>query len=85
MTAVVRDNASRQRYELLVDAGLVAHLAYRRIGGAVALLRTDVDPACDRLAHATELVEGALRDLHAHGRFVIPVCPFVARYLAGTA
>jgi uncharacterized protein len=80
-TTTVRDNPSELRYELLLDGRRIGEIRYRIEGDAVALVHTEVDPGYEGRGLATQLVEGALRDLRARGKRVIPICPVVFAYL----
>jgi predicted GNAT family acetyltransferase len=77
----VRDNPAELRYELLDGEAVVGEIRYRRRPGAVVLVHTEVDPAHEGQGLASLLVAEALRDLHARGLRVIPVCPYVRAWL----
>lgn len=77
---VRRDDAAR-RYELWVDGELVGIADFRVQGDVVELPHTVIQP--DRRGHGfgALLIEGALADIRAQGRTVLPTCWFVAEYL----
>lgn len=78
---VVRDNPSELRYELLVDDAVVGEIVYRRSPDAVVLLHTEVLPSLEGKGYGARLAAGALDDIRARGRHVVPVCPFVRSYI----
>jgi predicted GNAT family acetyltransferase len=47
----------------------------------VLLVHTEIDPALEGQGLGDRLVAGALDDLRAHGRKLVPLCPFVRAYL----
>jgi predicted GNAT family acetyltransferase len=78
----VTDNPTELRYELHVDGTLAGEIRYRRRGDdTVVLVHTDVDPSHEGEGLGSVLVRGALDDLRARGRRVVPVCPFVAEFI----
>ena len=81
LTTTVRDNPAELRYELLLDGQMIGEIRYRIEGDAVALVHTEIDPGYEGQGLGTRLIEEALLDLRARGRPVIPICPFVRRYI----
>jgi uncharacterized protein len=77
----VVDNPEASRYELRQGATLAGVIEYRPEPGAVVLLHTEVDPAFEGQGLGGRLVAGALGDLRARGRKLVPQCPFVRSYL----
>ncbi len=77
----VRDNPDELRYELIDGQRVVGEIRYRREPGVVVLVHTEVDPALEGQGLASELVEGAFRDLRARGLRVVPFCPYVRAWL----
>jgi predicted GNAT family acetyltransferase len=77
----VRDNPTELRYELVDGDRVVGQIRYRREPGAVVLVHTEVDPAYEGRGLASELVEGAFRDLRDRGLRIVPVCPYVRAWL----
>ncbi len=69
------------RYELRVGGELAGEIRYRLQPGATVLVHTDVAPRFEGRGLANVLVHGALEDIRASGRLVVPVCPFVSSYL----
>jgi predicted GNAT family acetyltransferase len=81
LMTTVRDNPAELRYELLLGGQMIGEIRYRIEGDAVALVHTEIDPGYDGQGLGTRLIEEALLDLRARGRPVIPICPFVRRYI----
>jgi len=83
----VRDMPEQHCYEISVGdrpAGFVAYVdrpggeggGHRRV-----FTHTEIDPAFEGQGLAGVLVQGALADVRASGRRVVPVCPYVAAYV----
>lgn len=80
-TQVVRVDDAR-RYEIVVDgvvAGFTEFVPDEQ--GRLVFPHTVIDPAFGGRGLGTVLVGGALADVAARGETVVPVCPFVVRYL----
>ncbi|MGH8199457.1 MAG: GNAT family N-acetyltransferase [Steroidobacteraceae bacterium] len=80
MTDTVRDDAARQRYELDV-ADTVAFIDYLRDGRNVIMTHAEVPLALRGGGVGSALVQGALALVRERGEKVVPLCPFVARYI----
>jgi uncharacterized protein len=78
--AGVIDNTERHRYELSIGSA-TATLLYRRDPGRITLIHTEVPEVLRGQGVATKLAQFALEDAQARGLKVIPMCPFVRRYL----
>lgn len=79
--ADVHDNPAQQRYELSTPEG-VAFAEYRPAGNAVMFTHTEVPQSLEGQGIGSALVGSALDDVRAKGQMVIPMCPFVARYIS---
>ena len=79
-TNTVRDNKSRQRFELDVE-GTMAFANYRLTPGEVIIIHTETPPALRGRGIASELVQGALELIRADGLKVVAGCGFVVDYL----
>jgi uncharacterized protein len=77
----VVDNPEELRYELWLGATRAGVIVYQPQPAAVRLLHTEVDPAFEGQGLGARLVAGALEDLRARGRKLVPQCPFVRSYL----
>ena len=80
MTNNVRDNTSKNRFELDVEGGTV-FANYRRNDNSVIITHTETPAALRGRGLASQLVAGALELIHAENRKVIAGCSFVADYL----
>jgi predicted GNAT family acetyltransferase len=76
----VRDNKSRQRFELDVE-GTMAFANYRLAPGSVIITHTETPPALRGRGIASKLVKGALEMIRADGLKVVAGCGFVVDYL----
>jgi predicted GNAT family acetyltransferase len=76
-----RNNRDRSRYEIVVDGAVAGFLQYTMRGGRVILAHTEVPEANSGKGVATSLVRGALDDIRQRGLYIVPVCPFVERFI----
>jgi len=73
----------RSRYEITVDgerAGVTVYLddQHQRI-----FFHTEIEDRFAGRGLGSRLIAGALADTRASGLRIVPICPFVARYLEG--
>jgi predicted GNAT family acetyltransferase len=80
-TTEVRNNRDRSRYEIVVDGSVGGFLQYTMRGGRVLLTHTEIPDAASGKGLATTLVREALGDLRQRGLGIVPVCPFVERFI----
>jgi uncharacterized protein len=78
--AAVRDNTTRNRFELEVD-GVLAFLTYRRADGIVIFRHEEVPKAFEGRGIGSALAKGALDLVRAAGEKVVAACPFIADYI----
>ncbi|MCX5588379.1 GNAT family N-acetyltransferase [Streptomyces erythrochromogenes] len=78
---VVRRVDARHRYEILVDEQRAGLTAYRDRDDQRVFFHTEIDDAYAGRGLAAVLVEQALTDVRAAGKRIVPVCPYVAKYL----
>ncbi|GAB2635955.1 GNAT family N-acetyltransferase [Prescottella soli] len=71
------------RYEIRDGDAVIGFTRYRRPDGTQrrVFVHTEVDPAYGGLGLARRLVEFALDDVAATGERIVPLCPYVAKYL----
>jgi uncharacterized protein len=79
--AEVVDVPEASRYELRLGGRLVGLAAYRRRDGRIAFTHTEVDESCEGRGFGSRLAAGALEDARRQGLDVVPLCPFIARYI----
>jgi uncharacterized protein len=79
--ATVVNVPSEHRYELLLDGRRIGLLAYRQREGRIALTHTEVSPGCEGRGFGTRLAAAALDDARRQGLVVVPICPFITRYI----
>jgi predicted GNAT family acetyltransferase len=77
----VRRDDAKQRYELWVDGERVGIADFRVDGDRVVMPHTVIDPRRRGQGLGARLVEGALADIRAQGRRVVPICWYVDEYL----
>lgn len=78
----LRKNEAEKRYEVLVEGEVAGLIDYRVRPKAIVLPHTEVAPQFGGQGLATKLVRFALDDIRSMGQKVVPLCPFVASYLA---
>jgi predicted GNAT family acetyltransferase len=80
-TIVVERTDADHRYEILVDGRRAGLTAYRDLGRQRVFFHTEVDEAFAGQGLAPQLVQQALVDVRASGLRIVPVCPYVAKFL----
>lgn len=80
MPNAVRDNAARHRFELDAD-GHIAFSEYKRAGGTLTFLHTEVPKELNGRGIGSALVHGALALAREQGLKVKAQCPFVKAYI----
>ncbi|AEI10696.1 GNAT family N-acetyltransferase [Cellulomonas gilvus] len=70
-----------ERFEARRDGELLGFAAYTLDRGTVVLTHTEVFPEHEGQGVAGELVRGALDQVRASGRDVVPLCPYVRAWL----
>lgn len=79
----VSRNDAERRYEIHVGDALAGFTVFRPTAeGELIFPHTEIDPAFSGRGLASTLVGDAMADVAARGETVIPVCPFVVKYLA---
>lgn len=78
---VIRNDEAR-RYEIWVGDTLGGFTEFReRDGGRVLFPHTEIDPAFGGQGLGGHLVGDALADIAQRGEIIVPLCPFVQKYL----
>ncbi|MDI3409381.1 GNAT family N-acetyltransferase [Streptomyces cavernicola] len=78
---VVRRVDAEQHYEIVVDGVRAGLTAYRDHGDQRVFYHTEIDDAFAGQGLAGRLVQEALTDVRAAGKRIVPVCPYVAKFL----
>jgi hypothetical protein len=77
----VTDAAGQSRYEITADGTLAGFAEYRDIDGARVFTHTEVFDEYEGKGIGSTLVRAALDAVRAAGGRVVPLCPFVHRYI----
>jgi predicted GNAT family acetyltransferase len=78
---VVERVDAKQRYEILLGSERVGLTAYRDRGEQRVFYHTKVEDAFAGRGLASVLVQQALTDVRRAGKRIVPVCPYVAKFL----
>jgi uncharacterized protein len=76
----VIDNTDANRFEITVD-GSNAHLIYRRDGGRLVLVHTEVPEELSGRGVGGTLVAAAIEAAAESDLTVVPICPFARSWL----
>lgn len=77
----VADAPDRKRYEATVDGRVAGYAEYLATGALTVFTHTEVEPAYEGRGVGGALARFALDDMRARGRQVLPVCPFINRWI----
>ncbi|WP_311244158.1 GNAT family N-acetyltransferase [Microbacterium sp. WCS2018Hpa-23] len=77
----VTRNDDESRYEIRTDGALAGYAEYQLRPGAIRFIHTELDPAFQGQGLASILAERALTDAAASGDAIVPLCPYIAKYL----
>ena len=78
-------NEDLSRYELFLDTELAGFIDIKRSAAGWAFVHTEVPEGFQGQGVAGILARGALEDAAGRGEAVIPLCPFIARFLERNA
>lgn len=78
--AVTRDDDA-SRYEIRQGDVLAGFAEFERRPGEIRFTHTEVDPAFQGRGIAGALAAGALADAAASGDAIVPLCPYIEKYL----
>lgn len=81
MSTEITDNAEQGRYEIRLDGDLAGFAEYERGEGAVVFTHTEVDSAFEGKGVGSALARGALDDVRSQGLSVVPLCPFIKKWI----
>lgn len=75
-------NDAEGRYQITVGDRVAGFTEFRPgRAGSLVFPHTEIDPAFAGQGLASRLVGGAMADVAARGETVVPLCPFVVKYL----
>lgn len=77
----VTRNDEESRYEIRSGDVLAGFAAFDLRPGAIRFLHTEVDPAFQGQGLAGKLAETALTDAVERDEAIVPLCPYIAKYL----
>jgi predicted GNAT family acetyltransferase/glutaredoxin len=78
----VVDVPEESRYELRIGGETVGIAAYRMRGeDRIVFLHTEVDDALEGRGLGSKLAAAALDDARERGLEIVPLCPFISRYI----
>ncbi|MEU1284085.1 GNAT family N-acetyltransferase [Kitasatospora sp. NPDC005856] len=80
-TVAVERADGRNRYEISVGGELAGFTEYRDHEEQRVFYHTEIDEAFAGRGLASRLVQEALTDVRAAGKRIVPICPYVARFL----
>ena len=78
----VVDVPDRERFEIRDGDQVLGFTEYRRRGGVIAFLHTEVGDQHEGKGVASRLISGALDGARAREQAVLPFCPFVRSYIS---
>lgn len=79
-TTVTR-NDDASRYEITVGDALAGFAEFDLRPGAIRFTHTEIDPAFQGRGLAGVLAKAALTDAASSGDAIVPLCPYIAKYL----
>lgn len=77
---VTRDDEA-SRYEIRSGDVLAGFAEFQLRPGAIRFVHTEVDPAFQGQGLAGRLAAEALADAAGRGEAIVPLCPYIAKYL----
>ncbi|GAB3554019.1 GNAT family N-acetyltransferase [Noviherbaspirillum agri] len=80
--AELRNNSQAHRYELLDNGSIVAFADYELAGDAIRFTHTEVVSGNEGKGFGSSLAKKALDHACAENRKLVPVCEFIASYIA---
>ncbi|MEV6372986.1 N-acetyltransferase [Micromonospora musae] len=82
MQFTVTDVPERDRFEARNETGdLAGVVTYQLTGTIIAYTHTEVDPEFEGEGVGSTLARAVMDDARAKGRTVVPICPFIAKWL----
>jgi uncharacterized protein len=77
----VHDEPAERQYVITVDGEPAGAATYRLRDGVITFLHTEVRPAFGGRGLGGRLAADALDDARRRGLRVVPICPFIAKFI----
>ncbi len=74
------NNEAAKQYEFHID-GFIPRIVYQKSGDKIYLIHTEVPLELGGKGIANQLVKKVFEDIQKRGLKLIPLCPFVKKYL----
>lgn len=82
MGITVSDAPELERFEARDEQGeLAGYVTYQVTGSVIVYTHTEVKPAFQGKGVGGSLAEAAMSDARQRGRTVIPICPYLSKWL----
>jgi predicted GNAT family acetyltransferase len=81
MPIEIVDNSTESRFEVLVDGKVAGFADYRLLPTKIVFTHTEVLPEFEGQGLASKLVGHALQASADTGLRVVPLCPYVRKYI----
>ncbi|MGI5286879.1 GNAT family N-acetyltransferase [Nonomuraea polychroma] len=81
MPIEIVDNSTESRFEVLVDGKVAGFADYRLLPSKIVFTHTEVLPEFEGQGLASKLVGHALQASADTGLRVVPLCPYVRKYI----
>ena len=82
MEITIGDAVERERFEARDDTGeLAGWVTYQVTGNIVVYTHTEVKPVFEGQGVGSRLVRHVMDDARARGRTVVPICPYLMKWL----
>jgi predicted GNAT family acetyltransferase len=79
---IVRKDLDQHRYVAEVDGEVAGFAVFHIRNGRYFFVHTETDPRFEGRGIGSALAKGALDDVRAEGATVVPLCPFIAGWIA---
>lgn len=78
----VRNAPDAHRYEIVQDGAVAGFAEYMEVrGDRIVFTHTEIDPAFEGRGLGSTLIAFALEDARDREQQIVPICPFVAKYV----
>jgi predicted GNAT family acetyltransferase len=77
----IRDNPEAGRFEVVVDGAVAGFTEYRRDGGTITFVHTEIGDGYEGQGLGGKLARGALDAVRASGASVVAECEFIAGWI----